>query len=615
MEGHAKQCVERYCELANKTTQQLHKVSTPCIDDHHVKEEELKSVGELSKECSQIVLKCLYSARIGRPDILWSVNKLARAVTQWSKACDKRLSRLILHIHHTCAYRQYCLWETQHHGIGFPRHARNRRQRTREGPELACANTLSSGVAHAGGKDELTSCCVRHVVRGRQSSLILEVRLGEHASLVGGNSACTRPSAPGWAGCTPPHGDGSMHSQANARASKVLRPPIPALPSVIVVTKKVLREADGPVEMSALTLPSGGKVRSRVRLEGRSGVPVRSPKNISDSMVSEQTCTIDRKMDQSWQTIISFDLLHSSFMWIQTVLSRGKHCQTMQTGTVSRLRLCRRSWGFKIYIRWNIVLFWKSYVCINQLDVRNKLQFRKVQQNQKSFRWMQDWGWMVYPYLIYGIWPSQFLETRIRVIKHGETCVRTNVRVVQHSHSSKTKEISWNDWWFGQRWFYFLKHQFFSPGSFVVCGWRKRSSDQDHSKGKEPDMFPEPAELLLIGCSTIWTPKSKSNTLTPKTNSQTQWPREISHVMNGIIFCVCSTLAISVLPIVLKWCRKEHKKMQVKKQSQQYQSRWWIWSRDAAKGILMCLPLLHHKARWKPDMKVKYFWACWMSII
>ena len=58
MEGHAKKCVERYCEVANKTTQQLYKVSTPCIDDHHFKEEELKSVGELSKVCSQIVVRC-----------------------------------------------------------------------------------------------------------------------------------------------------------------------------------------------------------------------------------------------------------------------------------------------------------------------------------------------------------------------------------------------------------------------------------------------------------------------------------------------------------------------------------------------------------------------------
>ena len=51
-----------------------------------------------------------------------------------------------------------------------------------------------------------------------------------------------------------------MYSQANVRAGKWLRPPLRALPSVIVDTEKVLREADGSVEMSALTLPSGGKV-------------------------------------------------------------------------------------------------------------------------------------------------------------------------------------------------------------------------------------------------------------------------------------------------------------------------------------------------------------------
>ena len=88
MVGHAKKCVERYCELAKKTIQQLYKVSTPCIDDHHFKEEETKSVGELSSKCSQIVLKCVYLARIGRLDILWSVNKLARSTTKWTKACD-----------------------------------------------------------------------------------------------------------------------------------------------------------------------------------------------------------------------------------------------------------------------------------------------------------------------------------------------------------------------------------------------------------------------------------------------------------------------------------------------------------------------------------------------
>ena len=78
------------------------------FDDHHFREEEMKSVGELSQGCSQIVLKCLYLARIGRPDILWSVNKLARSITKWTKACDKRLNRLISYIHHTCEYKEYC---------------------------------------------------------------------------------------------------------------------------------------------------------------------------------------------------------------------------------------------------------------------------------------------------------------------------------------------------------------------------------------------------------------------------------------------------------------------------------------------------------------------------
>ena len=58
IEGHAKKCVERYCELANNSIQQLHKVATPCLDDHQFKEEETGSVGQLSKVCSQIVLKC-----------------------------------------------------------------------------------------------------------------------------------------------------------------------------------------------------------------------------------------------------------------------------------------------------------------------------------------------------------------------------------------------------------------------------------------------------------------------------------------------------------------------------------------------------------------------------
>ena len=89
--------------LDNSTKYQLH-----AFDDYLFFEEELKSVGELSKVCSQIVLKCLYLARIGRPDILRSVNKLARSIKKWTKACDKRICRLISYIHDTIEHKHFC---------------------------------------------------------------------------------------------------------------------------------------------------------------------------------------------------------------------------------------------------------------------------------------------------------------------------------------------------------------------------------------------------------------------------------------------------------------------------------------------------------------------------
>ena len=118
--------------------------------------------------------------------------------------------------------------------MGSPMQARNRRRRTRKGPEPACVREHPFnrwGWHTQGGKDESTSCrgtvqsawqkppvrrkggraglparvSGRQVVRGRQSSPTLKVRLGEQAMLVktvkisgkvGGSSAWTRPSAP-----------------------------------------------------------------------------------------------------------------------------------------------------------------------------------------------------------------------------------------------------------------------------------------------------------------------------------------------------------------------------------------------------------------------------------
>ena len=59
MLGHARKCVERYCELASKNVKQLYKVSNLCLDDPQFRQEELESIEELSQVCSQTVLKML----------------------------------------------------------------------------------------------------------------------------------------------------------------------------------------------------------------------------------------------------------------------------------------------------------------------------------------------------------------------------------------------------------------------------------------------------------------------------------------------------------------------------------------------------------------------------
>ena len=64
--------------------------------------------GVLSAVASRIVLKCLYTARMGRPDILWTVNVLAREITKWTIARDKRLHPLICYLHHTKDWAQAC---------------------------------------------------------------------------------------------------------------------------------------------------------------------------------------------------------------------------------------------------------------------------------------------------------------------------------------------------------------------------------------------------------------------------------------------------------------------------------------------------------------------------
>ena len=91
--------------------------------------------------------------------------------------------------------------------------------------------------------------------------------------------------------------------------------------------------------------------------------------------------------------------------------------------------------------------------------------------------------------------------------------------------------------------------------------------------------------------------KSKSNLLTPKTNSQTYWQRELSHVTNGIIFSICSTSAYSGQQAAPKRCRKECNKEQEKRKLWQSRSRRWTWFRRLRQALLQRRVRVHRNVR------------------
>ena len=84
MKGQSKQCLEQFCELAEKSVSQLKQAETPCINGHQLEKDDVEVVGELPLACAEIVcpeivLKCVSLAIIGLLYVSWTVSTLARA--------------------------------------------------------------------------------------------------------------------------------------------------------------------------------------------------------------------------------------------------------------------------------------------------------------------------------------------------------------------------------------------------------------------------------------------------------------------------------------------------------------------------------------------------------
>ena len=101
--------MDRYCELADKTFEQLYQVSTPCLDDHQSKKGRIGHGGRIGKcllsDCLEVLV---FGQKWSDLTFLWSVNEFARAVRKWIRACDKRSPRLISYIHNTSDHIQHC---------------------------------------------------------------------------------------------------------------------------------------------------------------------------------------------------------------------------------------------------------------------------------------------------------------------------------------------------------------------------------------------------------------------------------------------------------------------------------------------------------------------------
>ena len=95
MFGFFQQCIDVYCLHAKTDRSTLRAAKTPSVDDHALTDEDRAAPGALEQDAAKIIMKMLYGARLVRYELLWPICSIARMVSKWSRAEDKRLYRLI----------------------------------------------------------------------------------------------------------------------------------------------------------------------------------------------------------------------------------------------------------------------------------------------------------------------------------------------------------------------------------------------------------------------------------------------------------------------------------------------------------------------------------------
>ena len=180
---------------------------------------------------------------------------------------------------------------------------------------------------------------------------------------------------------------------------------------------------------------------------------------------SELTCTIDYKMDQGlWQTIESFDHLHSSCMWIPAI-----PCFVEDTAQQCRLGLFQDSdftedlEDSKVNIRRNSVHFRKSHVCASKLEVQETnftcTQFYGSWSNLSRCRFTHGrysrshslgiGDWSISFRTEQNRWTQERAMEKNRQQSSSQTCITPSQSTHQrHSNKHWSHSIQYEEFWF-----------------------------------------------------------------------------------------------------------------------------------------------------------------------
>ena len=85
MVGYAEQFVDLYLDITGFDVKSLRRVATPHISDSGLADEMYETTGSMKPHSAKVLMKGLWLARLARPDISYSVGRLASRITVWTR--------------------------------------------------------------------------------------------------------------------------------------------------------------------------------------------------------------------------------------------------------------------------------------------------------------------------------------------------------------------------------------------------------------------------------------------------------------------------------------------------------------------------------------------------